>query len=132
MLEAIVAVISRGDRVLMIRRGRDVPFPDYWSPVTGRIEPGEGQAAAVAREVREELGLEVVPVRKVWECPSSDGAYRLHWWTVELVDEAAALVLDPQEVSEARWIRPEELRELAKVFDADVEFFEEVFPALVD
>lgn len=125
-----MAVISRRERVLVIRRGNEVPFSDYWSPVSGKIEPGEGQAEAVVREVREELGMVVVPVRKVWECPSSDGAYRLHWWIAELADETADLVLDPREVSEARWIRAAELRTFSKVFEADVRFFEEIFPAL--
>jgi 8-oxo-dGTP pyrophosphatase MutT (NUDIX family) len=98
--------------------------------VSGKIEPGERQEDAVVREVREEVGIGVVPVRKVWDCPSSDGVYWLHWWTVELADENAVLVLDPREVSEARWIRPVELRTLGNVFEADVRFFEEIYPAL--
>lgn len=127
-----MAVISRGERVLVIRRSNEVPFPDYWSPVSGKIEPGERQEAAVVREVREELGMAVLPVSKVWECPSSDGAYWLHWWTAELADETAVLVLDPREVSEARWIHPGELRSFENVFEADVQFFEEIFPARLD
>ena len=132
MLEGIVAVIARDERVLVIRRSREVPFPDYWCPVSGKIEPGEEQETAVAREVREELGIEASPLRKVWECPSSDGAYRLHWWTVELADETAALVLDPREVSDARWIRPAELRTFDNVFEADVKFFEEIWLTVRD
>jgi 8-oxo-dGTP pyrophosphatase MutT (NUDIX family) len=128
--EGVVAVISSGARVLVIRRALAVPFPSYWTPVSGRIEPGERQEDAVVREVREEVGIGVSPVRKVWECPSSDGAYWLHWWKVELADENAVLVLDPREVSEARWIRPVDLRTLGRVFEADVRFFEQIFPAI--
>jgi len=76
------------------------------------------------------VGIGVLPVRKVSECPSSDGVYWLHWWKVELADENAVLILDPREVSEARWIRPVELRTLDDVFEADVRFFEEIYSAL--
>jgi 8-oxo-dGTP pyrophosphatase MutT (NUDIX family) len=31
------------------------------------VEPGERQEAAVIREVKEEVGVTVRPVRKVWE-----------------------------------------------------------------
>jgi 8-oxo-dGTP pyrophosphatase MutT (NUDIX family) len=132
MREGIVAVISQGERVLVIRRSNEVPHPNYWAPVSGKIEPGETQAAAVVREVREELGVAALAVRKVWECRSSDGIYRLHWWTADLEEESAVLVLDTREVSEARWIRPAELRSLERVFGADVRFFEETFPSLPD
>ena len=65
--EAVVAVIIRGRDVLLIRRGAGVPDPDYGAPPSGTIEPGESQEAAVVREVREEVGLTVRPVVKLWE-----------------------------------------------------------------
>jgi len=36
-----------------------------WGPPSGAIDPGEAPAEAIVREVREEAGLEVVPVRLV-------------------------------------------------------------------
>jgi 8-oxo-dGTP pyrophosphatase MutT (NUDIX family) len=66
--EAVVAVITKEKKVLIIQRGADVPFPGYWAPLSGKMEPQEDQAEAVVREVREEVGLTVRPVRKVWEC----------------------------------------------------------------
>ncbi|MGH7288696.1 MAG: NUDIX hydrolase [Myxococcota bacterium] len=125
-------MIRSGARVLVIRRSDEVPFPNYWSPVSGKMGPGERQDEAVVREVREELGVAVVPVRKVWECTSSDGAYWLHWWIADLADEAGGLVPNPREVSEVRWIRPGDYRTFERVFDADLRFFEEVLPALLD
>lgn len=76
--EAIVAVVKSGKKVLLIRRGPSVRNAGYWAPVTGEIEAGEGQEAAVVREVREEVGLMVRPLRKVWENISASGTHRLH------------------------------------------------------
>lgn len=130
MLEGIVAVITRGSRVLVIQRAQGVPFPGYWAPLSGRLEPGESQAQALVREVHEEVGLVVRAGRKVWECPSSDGLYRLHWWLAHLDDDSGEVVPDPREVGAYAWVEPADFARLERVFEADAAFFREIFPAL--
>jgi ADP-ribose pyrophosphatase YjhB (NUDIX family) len=51
-------------RLLLIQRGHE-PHAGRWSLPGGRIEVGESPEQAVAREVREETGLEVLPGRPV-------------------------------------------------------------------
>lgn len=125
--EAVVAVIARDGRVLYVERGPAVPWSGYWTPPSGSVEPGETQAEAVAREVREELGVEVAPLRKVWECPSHDGRYRLHWWLAELTEGEPRP--DGAEVAKVAWVRPGELPGLTPNFEDDLRFFREVWPA---
>jgi 8-oxo-dGTP diphosphatase len=55
---AVSAALWQVDRVLLIRRARE-PFRDHWTLPGGRREAGETEEQAVAREVREELGLTV-------------------------------------------------------------------------
>jgi 8-oxo-dGTP diphosphatase len=126
--EAIVAVLLRADRVLVIRRGPESARSGYWAPLSGKLEPGETQEEALVREVREEVGLAVSPLAKVWESETDDGRFRLHWWTAETgTDE---VVPDPGEVSEFRWVTPEEFLVMAPLFDGDREFFERILPDL--
>jgi hypothetical protein len=40
------------------------------------------------------------------------------------------LRLEPAEVSEAKWIRPDDFEELEPTFEADVRFFREILPTL--
>lgn len=54
------AVVVEDDHLLLIQRGTP-PGAGKWSLPGGRVDPGETLATAVAREVREETGLEVAP-----------------------------------------------------------------------
>jgi ADP-ribose pyrophosphatase YjhB (NUDIX family) len=51
-------VLDDAGRLLLVRRGRE-PNRGLWSLPGGRVEPGESDAEAVAREVLEETGLRV-------------------------------------------------------------------------
>lgn len=129
--DAVVVVVALDGRVLVIERGPDVARSGYWAPLSGRVEPGESQEHALVREVREEVGLDVRPVAKVWECDTDDGRYRLHWWTAVLRAGASAeWVLDPGEVSAARWIDPSEFDQLSPTFAGDRRFFTDVYPTI--
>ena len=129
MLDAIVAVITNGNKVLLIERAPGVRGGGYWAPVSGEVEPGESQEAAVVREAKEEVGLTVRPLRKVWENISSRGTFRLHWWLAEYV--AGELVLEKKEVSDARWLTVDEINRLETTFEGDREFYREMLPSLL-
>ena len=97
-----------GDRVLL---GRQPTWPPQrYSALAGFVEPGESLEEAVAREVREEAGVEIANPRYVssqpWPFPSS---LMLGF----IADWAAG---DPQprdEVEDARWFDRAEVAEAA-------------------
>ncbi len=58
--EVAAAVIERpGGAFLLAQRPEGKPYPGYWEFPGGKIEPGEDARAALTRELREELGIEV-------------------------------------------------------------------------
>src|SRR5438552_1741601 len=74
----IVAITHEDGRLLMIRRaghlraGGKVCFPG------GAIELGELPMAAAAREMKEELGIDISDLMQVWEWDSSTGPLKLY------------------------------------------------------
>lgn len=124
--EGVVAVILRGDRVLFIRRSEASTHPGVWAPPSGEIEPGESQAATVVREVREEVGLEVKPLRCVRESVSASATHTLYWWLAEPI--GGTLVLDSREASDARWVTAAEIATLSPRFPGDLAFFRALWP----
>lgn len=57
-LRVVAAVIRRGDAILVTRRPDRPGRPGQWEFPGGKLEAGEGEAEALRRELREELGCE--------------------------------------------------------------------------
>lgn len=77
-LEVAAALIVRDGKVLIARRPEGAHLASLWEFPGGKVEPGESAAAALRREIAEELGTEVevlaewravrhrYPDREVW------------------------------------------------------------------
>jgi NADH pyrophosphatase NudC (nudix superfamily) len=128
MLDAVIAVITKGEKVLFIQRAPNIRGAGHWAPVSGEVEAGESQEAAVAREAMEEVGLTVRPIRKVWENVSTRGTFKLHWWMAEYV--SGELTPNLAEVSDARWLTVDEICRMDGTFEGDREFYRNILPAL--
>lgn len=59
MTEVVAALIWEGDRFMICQRPAHKARGLLWEFVGGKVEPGESKAAALVRECREELDVEV-------------------------------------------------------------------------
>lgn len=106
MTERIVVVgaaLLDGGRLLAARRSAPPELAGRWELPGGKVEPGESPEAALARELREELGVEAEPVRRVPGQWPLRAPYVLQVWTARLragSPEPKAL----QDHDELRWL----------------------------
>lgn len=99
------AAILDGSRVLAAQRAEPPRLAGYWEFPGGKVEPGEGDAAALVRECREELGVEVaVGARLGGDVPLGETA-TLRVFTARVVAGAPA----PLEHLALRWLGPGEV-----------------------
>lgn len=80
-LVGVGAVVVHDARVLLVRRGTE-PLKGHWTLPGGMLEIGEDLTAGVAREVREETGLDVEPIELVElldRIHREDGRVRYHY-----------------------------------------------------
>ena len=106
----VAALIRRDGRILMSRRRADQPMPLLWEFPGGKIEAGEAPEAALAREVREELGCELRVVRiheVVFHAYADFDLYMLVY-----ACELAAGTPAPLQVAEVAWVEAARLPEL--------------------
>ncbi len=108
-----VGAIARDDRgrILLVRRGRP-PGAGTWSLPGGRVEAGESDAAALAREVYEETGLEatVGPLAGTVQRPGTGGdVFDIYDYTAAVTGGVLAAGDDARD---ARWVGRAELDRL--------------------
>jgi len=101
------AIILDGDRILLVERARP-PLQGYWSLPGGVLEVGETLTEGVRREVREETGLEVEPVRvvEIFEriIRDADGAPEYHYVLIDYVCRVVSGTLcAADDVCRAEW-----------------------------
>ena len=97
--------VERGEEILLARSAH---FPKgMFSVLAGFVEPGETIEECVVREVKEEVGITVGNIRyfgsQPWPFPNS----LMLGFTAEYVE--GELELDPTEIAEAGWFRPDSL-----------------------
>ena len=107
------ALLFRRNRILLIERGGS-PLKGYWSLPGGIVETGETLADAVRREVREETGLEVRPLRiaEIFEriMPDARGRVEYHYVLVDYVCKVVGGALQPaDDCAKAAWVTEREL-----------------------
>jgi mutator protein MutT len=105
----VVACRDERGRWLCIRRSRFVASPLKVCFPGGGVEAGESQQAAVIREMQEELGIAVKPLRCVWKWESPGSELTLWGWLAE--QEQSEITFDPQEVAEVLWLSGEQVVE---------------------
>ena len=107
MRRGVVAIIVRDARLLVIRRSLHVVAPRALCFPGGAIEPGETEPIALVRELEEELGVPVEPVRHVWRSVTPWDV-EISWWQASLAAEHQ-IDANPNEVESVHWFLPSDL-----------------------
>jgi 8-oxo-dGTP diphosphatase len=113
---AVGVVLKRGPEVLLVQRLNE-PSRGRWSLPGGAVELGETVREAARREVQEECGLQIEPgeflaiVDRIVH--DEAGRVRFHYVLIDLLAEYVSGELTPaSDISDARWVRAEELAKL--------------------
>ena len=112
MIVVVAAVIERADRRILIgQRRRGDTSPLKWEFPGGKVRQGENDEAALARELREELGAEMVraaPIARVQhKYAETASALEVRFFAAELKsNEVKANAFE-----QIAWVLPKQLSE---------------------
>lgn len=117
-------MIRRGGKILICRRRADQAHPLKWEFPGGKVEPGETPAAALERELQEELAVRAVTGDEVeryeFSYPGKPPILLIFFAVSDLAGEPRNCVFE-----EMRWVEPRALAEF-DFLEGDVEFVKQL------
>jgi 8-oxo-dGTP diphosphatase len=114
IIQVLAAVIVKENKILCVQRGAH-KFPyltNKWEFPGGKMEDGESQEETIQREIREELSMEIKPLKHLMSNQHQypDFSIELHTWfcqplseSLELNEHQAFLWLETKELLTLDW-----------------------------
>ncbi|MBW8269191.1 bifunctional GNAT family N-acetyltransferase/(deoxy)nucleoside triphosphate pyrophosphohydrolase [Caldovatus aquaticus] len=113
VLVAAVALIDADGRVLLARRPEGKPLAGLWEFPGGKVHPGETPEAALIRELKEELGIDVAESCLAPFAFASHGYERFHLLMPLYLCRRWSGAVVAREGQALAWVRPQRLGDYA-------------------
>ena len=126
-------ILGSDGRVLIQRRSFNKPLMSgEWAAIGGSAVVGETSAEAARRELAEEMGIQAEPneLRLIKQMVRKNSILNIYLLCSDVA--VSDLVLQEEEVSEAKWVHRNKLRQMIKTnkfHNYGNEYFEAVFAA---
>ena len=112
LLVAAVALVDVDGRVLLARRPEDKPLGGLWEFPGGKVHEGETPEAALVRELKEELALDITESCLAPFTFASHAYEDFHLLMPLFVCRVWEGTPTPVEGQELKWVRPMRMRDL--------------------
>ncbi len=121
---------SKGEYLIQKRSADRMPMPGEWAATGGSVRSGEGSREAAVRELQEELGIRVLEceIQHIHRFTRKNSFIDL--WYVGVDASLDSLVLQTEEVQDAKWVTSEQLKEMIETkqfHDYGEDYFQQIF-----
>lgn len=121
---------SKGEFLIQKRSANRMPMPGEWAATSGSVRSGEVSKEAAMRELFEELGIRVMEneIQYVHRFTRKNSFVDL--WYVGVDASVDSLVLQKEEVQDAKWVTAKELKEMIanhQFHNYGKDYFEHIF-----
>ncbi len=126
-MRVVIAIISRNRdngevEYLLAKTNKDYgEFTGYWYAPGGKVESGESDEQALVRELKEELNLDLKPIKKITETPGDIPDQVTSWWSCAA---SGNIKVNTDELTEAGYFTFKEMEGL-DMWPANKKFFHE-------
>ncbi len=96
-------LLNPKNEVLLTRRHPSKAWGGYWECTAGHVQAGESSLDGALRELQEEVGVTVDRRDGALIKKEKDGSVFIDFWLFHSDVSAESLVLQPEEVTDAKW-----------------------------
>jgi 8-oxo-dGTP pyrophosphatase MutT (NUDIX family) len=112
--QVVTCFLQRGNRILMLQRGRKDAQFQLWGIPGGKQEKDETHLEALCRELKEELGIsfsedQFIYLGSVLSKTSTDGVYGLHLYHAKFPDDYKPEINSAEHLA-YQWVTLEEFK----------------------
>lgn len=128
MKHVAIAIIERetpdGEKAfLLVSSKKDFgQYTGYYYPPGGHTETGESEMNTLVRELREELELTIMPVKKITETAGDVPNQLTSWWQCQII--SGSIKPRNSEIQDANWFTQEQMKSI-NIWPATKTFFHE-------
>jgi len=120
--DVVSAFVEHDGDILLLHRQDHKPQGDTWGVPAGKVDAKESLASAIAREVREEIGVDRAPEAysfcKSYYVRHADYYFNYHIFKIVL-DKKPTIDLNLSEHKDYRWLKPTEALKTDLIEDED-------------
>lgn len=126
MKQVAVGIITRQNidgetEYLLVRSKKDFgEFSGHYYPPVGHVEAGESPTEGLVREVKEELGLVVAPIKELDVSLGDVANQETHWWLCKM--EEGEIQIQEEEIGDAGFFTLEQMKAMP-LWPATKQFF---------
>jgi 8-oxo-dGTP diphosphatase len=109
---AVAMIADAQNRLLLTQRAPHVSHGGFWEFPGGKLEGNEIPEMALCREIKEEVGIDVLSFRYLGEVHHDYGTYQVILYGY-FVHQFRGIAVCRENQTDMRWVHPEELSHFA-------------------
>ena len=78
MIEVVCAVIIKENKILIAQRSEKMKLPLKWEFPGGKLNEAENEEQAIIREIKEELNIEILPIKRISSNIHDYGSFKIN------------------------------------------------------
>ena len=103
-------IIDSQNRILVAQRSATMPLPNKWEFPGGKVEQGETAKQSLIREIKEELDLSIIVVRRIASNSHSYGQKEIN--LIPFICKISGGEISLKEHQAYKWLKSNELLDL--------------------
>jgi len=112
----VAAIIIKGNKILLTKRSKFIPEGGKWCLAGGKIDTGETALNALIREIKEEIGLQVIAHKFLFYQDENLPQYGVTNIVLTYLVKTKGIEKKNLEVKEIKWFSRKEIEKLDMAF----------------